>query len=147
VRWRAARAASCALAVLACAHAPAPAPRAPEVEERPRPPPVEAPARPRAEVGLASYYSRALQGRRTASGTRYDGRAMTCAHRSLPFGTVLRVTDLESGRSVVVRVNDRGPFAEGRVVDLSLAAARELGILERGVARVKVEKVAGPDEE
>jgi rare lipoprotein A len=143
VRWPAAAG---ALAVLACAHAPAP--RAPEgAEERPRPPAAGAPARPRAEVGLASYYSRALQGRRTASGMRYDGRAMTCAHRSHPFGTLLRVTDVESGRSVVVKVTDRGPFAEGRVVDLSLAAARALGILDRGVARVKVEKVGGPDDD
>jgi rare lipoprotein A len=97
-------------------------------------------------VGIASFYSRALQGHRTASGTRYDGRAMTCAHRSHPFGTVLRVTDLESGKSVVVKVTDRGPFAEGRVIDLSLAAARALGIVERGIARVKVEKVAAPDD-
>ncbi|HET9594822.1 MAG TPA: septal ring lytic transglycosylase RlpA family protein, partial [Anaeromyxobacteraceae bacterium] len=123
-------------------HAPAPG-----AEERPRPPAAGAPARPRAEVGLASYYSRALQGRLTASGARYDGKAMTCAHRSHPFGTVLRVTELESGKSVTVKVTDRGPFAEGRVVDLSMAAARALGIVDRGLARVKVEKVAGPDEE
>jgi rare lipoprotein A len=147
VRRTAALAASGALAMLACAHASAP--RAPEgAAERPRPPApaVEAP-RPRAEVGLASYYSRALQGRLTASGTRYDGRAMTCAHRSHPFGTVLRVTDLESGKSVTVKVTDRGPFADGRIVDLSLAAARALGMVDRGVTRVKVEKVAGPDDE
>jgi len=92
-------------------------------------------------VGLASYYARALQGRRTASGTRYDGRAMTCAHRTHPFGTLLRVTDVESGKSVTVKVTDRGPFAPGRVVDLSWAAARALGILEQGLARVKVEPV------
>jgi rare lipoprotein A len=66
---------------------------------------------------------------------------MTCAHRTHPFGTLLRVTDLENGRSVNVRVTDRGPFAPGRVIDLSWAAARLLGILERGVARVRVERV------
>ncbi len=119
------------VAVAACAHAP-PA-------ERPGPPPEE--ARPRPEVGLASYYGRSFQGHRTASGSRYDMHAMTCAHRSYPFGTWLRVTDLESGREVTVRVTDRGPFTRGRVVDLSWAAARALGMLERGVARVKVEPI------
>jgi rare lipoprotein A len=66
---------------------------------------------------------------------------MTCAHRRHPFGAVLRVTELEGGRSVIVKVTDRGPFAPGRIVDLSLAAARVLRILERGVARVRVERV------
>jgi rare lipoprotein A len=96
---------------------------------------------PRAEVGLASYYGRSFRGQRTASGERYDPRAMTCAHRRYPFGAVLRVTEIESGRSVLVTVTDRGPFAPGRIVDLSLAAARVLRILERGVARVRVERV------
>jgi rare lipoprotein A len=68
--------------------------------------------------------------------------ALTCAHPSAPFGTRLRVTDLESGRSVVVTVTDRGPFVRGRVVDLSLAAARRLGMVERGIARVRVERLA-----
>jgi rare lipoprotein A len=68
--------------------------------------------------------------------------AMTCAHPSAPFGTRLRVTDLETGRSVVVTVTDRGPFTQGRVVDLSLAAARALRMVDRGVARVRVERVA-----
>jgi rare lipoprotein A len=92
------------------------------------------------ETGLASFYARSLQGRRTASGARYDGRALTCAHRTHAFGTLLRVTELESGRSVVVRVTDRGPFVPGRVIDLSWAAARKLGMLDRGVARVRVER-------
>jgi rare lipoprotein A len=100
-----------------------------------------APPREEPEVGLASYYARSLQGRRTASGDRYDGREMTCAHRRYAFGTVLRVTDLETGRSVEVTVTDRGPFTEGRVIDLSRAAARRLGMLERGVARVRIERV------
>jgi len=123
----------------ACAH-PGPRPGAAGTEERAGPPPPAEPER-RVEVGLASYYARSLQGRRTASGTRYDGRAMTCAHRTHPFGTVLRVTNVESGKSITVKVTDRGPFASGRVVDLSWAAARALGILEQGLARVKVEPV------
>lgn len=93
----------------------------------------------KAEEGIASYYADRFHGRLTASGERYDRNAFTCAHRTAPFGTRLRVTVVESGRSVVVRVNDRGPFVKGRVVDLSLAAARALGMLERGLARVRVE--------
>lgn len=116
----------------ACSHAPR---RAPE-EEAPGPPAAEASG---GEVGLASFYGRRFHGRRTASGARYDMRAMTCAHPRAPFGARLKVTDLESGRTVVVTVNDRGPFKRGRVVDLSLAAARALGMVERGLARVRVE--------
>jgi rare lipoprotein A len=97
--------------------------------------------RDRAELGIASYYAHEFQGRRTASGARYDGNALTCAHPSAPFGARLRVTDVETGRSVVVTVNDRGPFTKGRVVDLSLAAARRLGMVERGLAKVRVERV------
>lgn len=121
-----------AFAAAACSHAGRrPAAEAPSTQERPE--------AARAETGLASYYARGLHGRLTASGERYDRRALTCAHRRYPFGTLLRVTDLESGRSVVVRVTDRGPFAENRIVDLSWAAARALGILERGLARVAIE--------
>lgn len=94
-----------------------------------------------AEEGLASFYADRLLGRRTASGAPYDRAAMTCAHRTWAFGTRLRVTVLESGRSVVVVVNDRGPHVPGRVVDLSGAAARALGLLGRGVARVRVERL------
>jgi rare lipoprotein A len=97
---------------------------------------------------MASYYGRRHKGRRTASGQRFDPRAYTCAHRSEPFGTRLRVTELDTGRSVVVTVNDRGPFVRGRVVDLSLAAARDLGMVHRGVARVRVERAEpGPNSE
>ncbi len=91
---------------------------------------------------MASFYGRRHKGRRTASGARYDPAALTCAHRTAPFGARLRVTDLEPGRQVVVTVNDRGPFVRGRIVDLSLAAARELGMVKRGVARVRVERLA-----
>lgn len=118
-----------ALLAAACAHAPPPREERPSAE------------RPRGEVGLASFYGREFQGRRTASGARFDAGALTCAHPTAPFGTRLRVTDLETGRSVEVVVNDRGPFAPGRVVDLSLAAARRLGIVKRGLARVRVEPV------
>jgi len=91
------------------------------------------------EVGMASYYGDALQGRRTASGERFDMHALTAAHPTLPFGTRVKVTNLENGRSVVVRINDRGPFVDGRVIDLSHAAARELRFLGRGTTRVRLE--------
>jgi len=88
--------------------------------------------------GLASFYG---TGTRTASGERFNPRAMTAAHRTLPFGTRVRVTDVATGRSVLVRVNDRGPFIPGRVIDVSQAAAEELGMVGRGVARVKLDVV------
>jgi rare lipoprotein A len=90
--------------------------------------------------GVASYYGPELHGRRTASGERFNKEALTAAHRSAPFGARLKVTNLANGRSVVVRVNDRGPFVRGRIVDVSQGAARHLGMQGRGVARVKVEK-------
>jgi rare lipoprotein A len=90
------------------------------------------------EVGLASYYADRFHGRRTASGERYDRNAFTAAHRGLPFGTRVAVTNLDNGRSVTVRINDRGPFVKGRVIDLSHAAAVQLGMLQRGVVKVRV---------
>jgi rare lipoprotein A len=98
---------------------------------------------PRAEVGLAAFYADGFEGLRTASGERYDGRKLTCAHRTYPFGAILEVTDVQTGRSVRVRVNDRGPFTKGRVVDLSRAAAEALGILRRGTAQVRVVRMLG----
>ena len=88
--------------------------------------------------GLASFYS---EGTRTASGEQFNPNAMTAAHPNLPFGTRLRVTDVSTGRSVVVRVNDRGPFVPGRVVDVSYSAAATLGIIGRGTAKVKLDVV------
>jgi rare lipoprotein A len=85
--------------------------------------------------GVAAYYSKDYRGP-TASGERYDPKKFTCAHRTLPFGTRLRVTDVKTRRSVVVTVNDRGPFTKGRVIDLSLAAAKTLHMMERGLVRV-----------
>lgn len=96
------------------------------------------------EMGLASWYGREHHGRRTASGERFDMEAFTAAHRSLPFGTWVRVTHLATGRSVAVRINDRGPWVAGRVIDLSRRAAEVLGILGDGVARVRVEVVRFP---
>jgi rare lipoprotein A len=92
-----------------------------------------------ASDGLASYYANKYQGRKTASGEPFDTARLTAAHRTLAFGTKVRVTNLDNGRSVVVRVNDRGPFVSGRVIDLSPAAARQLDMLRAGVARVKLE--------
>ncbi|MBD2605171.1 septal ring lytic transglycosylase RlpA family protein [Scytonema hofmannii FACHB-248] len=88
--------------------------------------------------GMASYYSYE-GGNRTATGERFNPQGLTAAHRSLPFGTRVRVTNTGNGRSVVVRINDRGPFIRGRVIDLSLSAARELGMISSGVAAVKLE--------
>jgi rare lipoprotein A len=88
--------------------------------------------------GLASYYGGALRGNRTASGERFDPESFTAAHRSLAFGTCLRIENAANGRSIRVRINDRGPFVRGRVVDLSEAAARALDFLRQGVARVRL---------
>ena len=88
--------------------------------------------------GLASFYS---EGSGTASGEKLDGRQLTAAHRTLPFGTRLRVTNLSNGHSVTVRINDRGPFVRGRDVDVSYTAAQTLGMTEQGVAKVKLEIV------
>ncbi len=90
------------------------------------------------EIGMASYYAHKFNGRKTASGERYDENKMTAAHRRLAFGTIISVKDLESGRSVVVRINDRGPYVKGRIVDLSYAAAKKLDMIRRGVIRVRI---------
>lgn len=90
-------------------------------------------------IGKASYYAHKYHGRQTASGETYNMHAMTAAHRDLPFGTPIRVTNLQNGRSVVVRVNDRGPFKPGRIVDVSLVAAEQLGLILNGTADVQVD--------
>ncbi len=92
--------------------------------------------------GQASWYGQRHHGRRTASGERFDQHALTAAHRSLPFGSRVKVTHLRSQRSVVVRINDRGPYGRGRIIDLSRAAAERLGMLRSGVAPVRVERIA-----
>jgi len=110
---------------------------------------VSAPAKKPAKAfnplrGIATWYGKVLNGRRTSSGERFNMMAMTCAHKSLPFGTVVRVVDLDTDRSVVVRVTDRGELPGNHVVDLSYAAARELGTLKTGVANVRLEVIDFP---
>lgn len=89
--------------------------------------------------GVASYYGKRFHGRRTANGERFNMNAMTAAHRSLPFGTKVKVTNPRNGRSVTVRINDRGPFHGGRNIDLSRAAAARIGMVNSGVAKVTME--------
>lgn len=101
--------------------------------------------RPYRERGIASWYGRKFHGQRTSSGERYDMYAMTAAHPTLPIPSYARVTDLKNGRSVVVRINDRGPFYSGRIIDLSYAAAYKLGYVGAGSARVEVDAIL-PDE-
>ncbi len=93
----------------------------------------------RVEEGIASFYAESFEGRETASGEIYQGSSLTAAHRTLAFDTRVKVTHLASGRSVWVRINDRGPMVEGRIIDLSPAAARKLGIVDGGTARVRLE--------
>lgn len=99
----------------------------------------------RSSHGRASFYANAFDGRKTASGERYDAREMTAAHRTLPLGAKVRVVENASRRAVVVRINDRGPYARGRDIDLSQRAALMLGITDRGVADVTIEVVSLPD--
>ncbi|MGB0749767.1 MAG: septal ring lytic transglycosylase RlpA family protein [Magnetospiraceae bacterium] len=93
------------------------------------------------ETGIASWYGRDFHGRSTANGEIYDMHAMTAAHKTLPLPSIVRVTNLENGRSVEVRVNDRGPFAHGRIIDLSYKAAQVLGFVNQGTAKVRVQNV------
>jgi rare lipoprotein A len=94
---------------------------------------------------MATFYSSRLAGRRTASGERYDPGDLTAAHRTLPLGTIVRVTRVDgTAGPVQVRINDRGPYGEGRIIDLSMAAARRLHMLGAGVVRVRVEVVSRP---
>ena len=90
------------------------------------------------EQGMVSYYAEKFHGRRTASGQTFDKNAFTAAHRSLPFGTKVEVTNLDNGKSVVVVINDRGPYAENRILDVSPAAARKLGLIGRGTVKARV---------
>jgi len=92
--------------------------------------------------GIASFYAGHFLGRKTANGETYTGRKLTAAHRVLPFGTCVKVTNLENGLDVIVRINDRGPFIAGRVIDLSPAAAKKLHMTKQGVVKVKLETVA-----
>lgn len=91
------------------------------------------------EHGIASWYGGRWIGRLTANGERYKAADMTAAHKKLPFNTKVRVVDLKTNNSVIVRINNRGPFKKGRIIDLSVAAARQLGTYDRGIAKVRVE--------
>jgi len=93
-------------------------------------------------LGTASFYGRELKGHRTANGERFNPAGLTAAHRTLPFGTTLRVTNLRNHKSVVVRVTDRGPHKRGRMIDLSYGAAKAVGMLGMGTTRVSVAKIA-----
>ena len=101
--------------------------------------PVYAAERCHGQAGIASFYGPGFHGRRTASGERFDQRAMTAAHRTLPFGTRVRVVNIGNGKAVVVRISDRGPFVRGRVIDLSAGAARAIGV--KGLGKVCVQRV------
>jgi len=94
-----------------------------------------------APEGEASYFADSLDGRKTASGELYDKNALSAAHRSLPFGTKVKVTYLKTGQSVVVVINDRGPFAKDRIIDLSAAAAKKIGLIDAGHGRVRLEVI------
>jgi rare lipoprotein A len=93
------------------------------------------------DAGVASWYGPGFHGNATANGERYDQNAMTAAHRTLPFNTVVRVINMDNGKSAVVRINDRGPYANNRIIDLSYAAAREIGMVDAGLARVRLQLV------
>lgn len=124
----------------AAKHDPAP-PANPAPVTKTAPPP--APAKKGFEqVGMASWYGPGFAGRPTANGERFDPEALTAAHRTLPFGTRVRVTNLDNGKSVVVRINDRGPYAKNRIIDLSKEAARQIAMIEKGHVKVRVEVLA-----
>ena len=134
-------------AVVVAPPSQSPAPPAPS--KRPRPSTAEKQPPPpspivQGEEGIASWYGRPFDGRRTSSGEIYNMHAMTAAHRTLPFGTLVRVHDLENGKSVVVRINDRGPFVEGRIIDLSYAAATAMGMPGTALVRLHILN-EGPD--
>ncbi|MEO0096318.1 MAG: septal ring lytic transglycosylase RlpA family protein [candidate division WOR-3 bacterium] len=93
------------------------------------------------EYGNGSYYSDAFHGKKTASGEIYNKWDYTCAHRTLPFGTKVKVINLDNKKSVIVRVNDRGPFKKDRIIDLSYAAALDIDMIKKGVVKVKIEVV------
>lgn len=93
---------------------------------------------PYSQTGKASYYSSVLEGKPTASGEPYNGKSYTAAHKTLPFGTMVNVTNLENGKEVIVKINDRGPFTGKRIIDLSYEAAKALAMRRKGVAKVRI---------
>ena len=143
------------IAAAGCAHrtyqpqppAPVPAPPNQPVPSGPPPSVERQPAVPGeyVEEGIASWYGVPFNGRRTSDGEIYDMHQLTGAHRTLPFGAVVRVTNLLNGRQTEVRINDRGPFVANRIIDLSLAAAQAIGLVGTGTAPVRLEIVSGPN--
>jgi rare lipoprotein A len=119
-------------AASACTAVPPPAPPAPAAVEQPT----------YAETGMASWYGRDHQGKKTAAGERFDMNQLTAAHRTLPLNTMVRVTNIENQKTVKVRINDRGPYARTRIIDLSSRAARALDIVDDGMAKVRLEVFA-----
>lgn len=143
LRWLAGIVLACSLA--ACARE-SPAVRSPQTPGTHSPSGPHAPSGRPYEVGIASYYHDNLAGRKTANGEIYDPRKLTAAHKTLPFGTVVEVRAKKSGRRVVVRINDRGPFSKKRVIDLSRAAAEELKMIRAGIIEVELHIVSWPPE-
>jgi len=124
------------------ANVPAPA----ETEQTPPVATIPEPPQPiLTETGLASWYGARHHGKRTASGEVFNQNQFTAAHPTLPWGTRVKVINLDNGKSVDVRINDRGPYKQGRIIDVSRAAARALGIVQRGIATVRIEWFADPD--
>ena len=119
--------------------------RPPAASGREQHPPPDSPVRSSSDKvllsleGIVSYYADDFQGKQTSNGETFDMHSLTAAHRTFPFGTKVRVTNLENNLTVIVRVNDRGPFKEGRIMDLSLAAAKEINLIRTGTARAKLE--------
>ncbi len=101
-------------------------------------------AGPYYEVGIASWYGPGFDGNYTANGEVYDMNGISAAHKTLPFGTIVRVVEFSTGKSIIVRINDRGPFIEGRIIDLSKGAARELGIIDKGITKVGLRIIRWP---
>jgi rare lipoprotein A len=121
-------------------------PSPPEIKEAPPVATIPEPSQPiLTETGLASWYGARHHGKRTASGEVFNQNQFTAAHPTLPWGTRVKVINLDNGKSVDVRINDRGPFKQGRIIDVSRAAARALGIVQRGIATVRIEWLADPD--
>jgi rare lipoprotein A len=121
-------------------------PTSPEVEQSP--PVAKIPAAPQptlVETGLASWYGPRLHGKRTASGEVFNQEKFTAAHRTLPWGSRVKVTNLANGKSVVVQINDRGPSVRGRILDVSRAAARALGMVKSGTTTVRIERLSDPE--
>ena len=125
-----------------------PAPPPSPSENTDEAPPLTAPEHGKvlwSEVGIASWYGPEFHNRRAANGEIYDMHQPTAAHRTLPFNSVVRVTNLSNGKSTLVRINDRGPFVEGRIIDLSLEAAKAIGVWRSGIAKVKLEVLQTPE--